>query len=876
MRKLSAPTSSLRRTRMPSRKARAGFRSAPSIVPILALCLAVIFPSPSHALLIFDAADPIFAGATLEPFDPSMAPSGATSFTITRNGVQFTFSTSNAQGLFFCSGGDCMLRAPFPEGIDIQISPAVAAIGFRHSWDECPGGVTFDGNAGSETFAPPTLSGPRTFFVGASDIGAISHVRLVSRCRPAEAWDDMRFVPSDTGPTPTPTPTPLPQADLAVVKTGPALVTENIDIFYDLQLTNHGPDTVTDARVVDFLPLHLTFQSGSPVTTLDATGRVATMRFGDLLADASGTGLIRLTTPPFDTSASGLRLGCESVITNVALATSASADPQPLNNLFISSSFFDKSSRAGFGEICGNFIDDNCDGRADCADSACNCFPPLPAPPSPPECIFLPPFSTCTPSPAPGPSPRTNPAVGQTCGPFDDGHGGTVMLPPCCCDGIDNNQQNCWSQQCRVPIDPNFKEANPAVNAAGFGYTQAGRNMTYTLHYENIGTADAHDVSIIDVLPPDLDETTVVVNNGGTFDSSSRALVWRDAVVPPATPRTVSFSAAVRNNAPHGTRIRNVGTVIFPDAVPPSRIDTNFTEHVVLAPGNQIEPNLKVFQCTQTAPGSDDWRVDLVNEGFGFAYNVMASIINPPASVNVIGGTASFAHPQDFNPAQLASVVPLAATTSVGTVRFTTQTPSDPCGALTWRISYQNSFGQQFTRDVQDAPDADADGVSDALDNCPTVSNPAQADADGDGRGDACDDSAPACSQARPSLAMLWPPNHGFVAVSILGVTDPEGDPVSISIDRNMQDEPNDGDDNDEGGDGNTCPDASGVGTSTALLRAERSGRGNGRVYTIFFTATDGRGGSCHSSVKVAVPHDSSRAAIDDGPAYDSTVCAGG
>jgi hypothetical protein len=35
-------------------------------------------------------------------------------------------------------------------------------------------------------------------------------------------------------------------------------------------------------------------------------------------------------------------------------------------------------------------------------------------------------------------------------------------------------------------------------------------------------------------------------------------------------------------------------------------------------------------------------------------------------------------------------------------------------------------------------PDGDADGVCDALDNCPDVDNPAQQDADGDGVGDAC------------------------------------------------------------------------------------------------------------------------------------------
>jgi hypothetical protein len=39
----------------------------------------------------------------------------------------------------------------------------------------------------------------------------------------------------------------------------------------------------------------------------------------------------------------------------------------------------------------------------------------------------------------------------------------------------------------------------------------------------------------------------------------------------------------------------------------------------------------------------------------------------------------------------------------------------------------------------QNEPDADGDGVCDALDNCPTVANPTQADGDGDGLGDACD-----------------------------------------------------------------------------------------------------------------------------------------
>jgi hypothetical protein len=127
----------------------------------------------------------------------------------------------------------------------------------------------------------------------------------------------------------------------------------------------------------------------------------------------------------------------------------------------------------------------------------------------------------------------------------------------------------------------------------------------------------------------------------------------------------------------------------------------------------------------------------------------------------------------------------------------------------------------------------------------------------------------PECSGAEPSVDLLWPANHNFVPVDILGVIDPDGDALTITIDSIFQDEAVDAK-----GSGNTAPDGGGIGTSTADVRAERVGRGNGRVYHIDFTADDGNSGACVGEVTVGVPHDQGQGAVpvDDGALYDSTI----
>jgi predicted extracellular nuclease len=124
----------------------------------------------------------------------------------------------------------------------------------------------------------------------------------------------------------------------------------------------------------------------------------------------------------------------------------------------------------------------------------------------------------------------------------------------------------------------------------------------------------------------------------------------------------------------------------------------------------------------------------------------------------------------------------------------------------------------------------------------------------------------PTCSSASPSVSSLWPPNHHFVPVDVLDVTDPENDPFTITITGIFQDEAVTGQ-----GSGNTSPDGRGIGLSTAEIRAERDARANGRVYHIFFTASNVQG-SCSGELLVGVPKSVKRVAIDDGALYDSTL----
>ncbi len=830
---------------------------------ILGVCLAL--PSQGDARIFTNPDDDALTGATIVPLDESIGMASLMQHLLfERDGMTFDFSTLNPAGFYHSFDG---FLSYFPDGVHIMINPPASAIGFHLNWAECPEIIIFNGAAGSEIWEPE-FSG-WNFFIGAAEIGDISSVILNDGAWDGclASWREMHFVPSDGSPPPE------NEADLAIEKEkdGPATASQaDSPVRYFLPVENQGPDTATNLQIIDFLPPGAAVLGSSPATVLNAEGTIATMTVGDLGADSSWSmSFMDMILPPFEGVDGGPAFNCESILLNVGLVTSSSIEPDHSDNLATHALPFNNDSRAGSQEICDNGIDDNCDGLIDCGDPRCRCFPPISMPPQAPDyCMaFWPPPEACLDFfGGDAPDPAENNSDNQTC--TVEVYGidcpvGSVNMSPNCCEPaptgssqqtVQNIIQRCLNQipdgcspPVGLPIDPNSKESDPPVNVAGYGYTEAGSTHTYTIRYENIGDTDAHDVSIIDVLDEDFDDTTLVLNGNGVYDQATRTIIWSDPVVPPATPRSVSFSVDVLNNEPPGTRVRNVGTIIFPDAAPPSRIDTNFVEHVIVDPDcpivdpdcRPIVENLKVFQCTETGPGSGEWMVDIVNEGFGFAYNVTATIIDPPASaVQVSESTASFSHSDDAldtDPNAPTTVIPLAYTRSTDTVSFSTLTPENPCDALTWRIQYQRQpGGDDVSVEVQYAPDTDGDAVSDARDNCPDTWNPDQADTDGDGAGDVCD--------TPPNVAPVVDAGPGDVI-----------DESTVFTGTGLFTDPNTEDDHTATVD---YGDGSGVQTlalnpgKTFALNHEYADNG---VYTVIVTVTDDDGGAGSDTATVTV-----------------------
>ena len=139
-------------------------------------------------------------------------------------------------------------------------------------------------------------------------------------------------------------------------------------------------------------------------------------------------------------------------------------------------------------------------------------------------------------------------------------------------------------------------------------------------------------------------------------------------------------------------------------------------------------------------------------------------------------------------------------------------------------------------------------------------------------------DNEPPVIDVAAAPLVLWPANHAYHAVALddLGLAASDGcdstlGPGDVVIASVTSDEPENGP-----GDGDTTDDiVIGSDCRFVMVRAERQGAGNGRVYTLRLAVADAAGNTGKATYEVRVPKSPNRAAVKDGPSRGYTVaCA--
>jgi hypothetical protein len=126
----------------------------------------------------------------------------------------------------------------------------------------------------------------------------------------------------------------------------------------------------------------------------------------------------------------------------------------------------------------------------------------------------------------------------------------------------------------------------------------------------------------------------------------------------------------------------------------------------------------------------------------------------------------------------------------------------------------------------------------------------------------AVEDTTPPSISVTLNRYVLWPPNHKMADIwATVTVTDICCPTPTFALTSVTSNEPDDGI-----GDGDTVDDIQDpdIGTSDThiQLRSERSAQGDGRVYTIVYTAEDCAGNTTAATAEVRVPHDQSGHAL--------------
>lgn len=172
--------------------------------------------------------------------------------------------------------------------------------------------------------------------------------------------------------------------------------------------------------------------------------------------------------------------------------------------------------------------------------------------------------------------------------------------------------------------DPNSKEVSPAGTGATGDIPGTQDTLTYTLHFQNTGSAPAIDVRVIDTLDSHIDPASLRIL-GATHNMSPEWLTpnvvrfnfdninLADSLHnEPASHGAVSFRVKLRSGMPAGTQIRNTGYIYF-DLNPP--VVTNTVLNTLTSPTDVLAQHPIQGIKLYPNPASDVLNIDMPDAG---------------------------------------------------------------------------------------------------------------------------------------------------------------------------------------------------------------------------------------------------------------------
>lgn len=123
---------------------------------------------------------------------------------------------------------------------------------------------------------------------------------------------------------------------------------------------------------------------------------------------------------------------------------------------------------------------------------------------------------------------------------------------------------------------------DPNIKYGPNRYVLAGQSLNYTVGYENEGEGIAFGVYVTDRLDLNLNASTLIIGQNGTYDPLTRTITWLIGEVGPGENGTLKYSLDVNNDAPVDIEIINYATVYFPSV--PETTKTNGVVNIVSYP----------------------------------------------------------------------------------------------------------------------------------------------------------------------------------------------------------------------------------------------------------------------------------------------------